>query len=108
MTKKIQLKISTKCSHIRKSNSFLEKSNNNTNIWITKNKIRRLNPSIFHFNKESHFIYEPRYNSFFLDKLKDKNKIKPNNEMIDKLINKILFIIDIHNNKFYPKNIQIR
>jgi hypothetical protein len=60
---------------------------------MKKNKIRRLNPSLFHFNADSHFIYEPRYNSFFLDKLKDKNKIKPNNEIIDKLVDKIFLLL---------------
>ena len=43
-----------------------------------KNSIRKKNPSIFHFNTNNSFIYEPLYSSFFYNKLADKNSIKLN------------------------------
>ena len=51
-----------------------------------KNHIRRHNPDVFHFNLDSKFIYESRYCSFFFIKLSVKNKMKPNQEELNFLI----------------------
>ena len=45
-----------------------------------KNKIREKNPNIFHFNKESSFIYESRRCIYFYSKLENNNKMKPNSD----------------------------
>jgi len=39
-----------------------------------------MNPSIFHFNLKSKFIYESPHCSYFYSKLSNKNQMKPNKD----------------------------
>ena len=76
--------------------------------WALKNKIRKQNPSIFHFNNQSFFIYEPRYYQFWIDKLTNKNNLKPNDNDISFLINYINSLQteqDLKNNNYLEINI---
>lgn len=45
-------------------------------IRALKNRIRRLNPGMFHFNKDSSFIYEPVFSDVYYNILSDKNHMK--------------------------------
>ena len=85
---------------IKNSFSLSPKNNNHEKISLSKiryekNRIRKLNPSIFHFNLDSKFIYESRFCSFFYEKLQDKNNMKPKSE-------DLMFLKD------YEKNVEIQ
>lgn len=43
-----------------------------------KRKIRKSNPSVFEFNKNCNFIYEPRLSLGLYKIIKNKNSLKPN------------------------------
>lgn len=71
--------------------------------WIIKNKIRKSNPSISHFNFQSTFIYEPRYYKYWYDQYQNKNNYKPKKEDISYLEKCINLLNDEHKcqqNKF--------
>ena len=81
MLKRISKRIFKACKHF-KYNKLRTKYTNKTNDWILKNRIRKENPYIFHFNNTIYFTYEPRYLSHFYSQLKDKNIIKPSAQQI--------------------------
>ena len=67
--------------------------NNDTSINSKrrfKNQIRDKNPSIFSFELNDSFIYEPSLSYTFCDKLKDKNKIKYDENELSFLDNYII------------------
>ena len=74
MAKRISKRLykSNKKQHSRGSVSLLPPSNNKT----FKNKIRSLNPDIFHFNLDSSFIYQPLFSNSYYEKLNNKNHMK--------------------------------
>ena len=106
MAKRISKKISKICFHTR-FHQTRYKSRIKDSKWTLKNRIRKKNPSIFHFNKQSSFIYEPRYSSFFIEKLSNKNKIKPSIQHIIFLNQKINMLEKEHLKSKFQKNIQI-
>lgn len=91
-----------------KNNDGSQNNNNNSEIAIKsskpisnllkKNKIRKSNPDIFHFNLDSAFIYEPRYCSFHYTKLSNPNSMKPNQ-------GELTYLKDIINNISNSKEI---
>jgi len=68
-------------------NSISDSSKNNFDKKKLKNKIRSLNPNIFHFTIQSNFIYEPTQSFFYYNKLSNSNKMKISNEEINKITN---------------------
>ena len=81
MGKRISKRISKKFMH---NKTFNNQScpNVKTTSWTLKNKFRRKNPSIFNFNKDSTFIFEPRYCSFFQKHNEEPKTMKPTNQQI--------------------------
>ena len=67
-------------------------------IKIIKNRIRHKNPDIFDFNKNSRFIYQPTYCNYYIHKLKDYNKIKPDSDEFSFLNDLIKSLNDKNNN----------
>ena len=62
-----------------------------------KNAIRKLNPDIFHFNKNNSFIYEPVYSNIYYQRLLNKNIMKLTN-------NEIFYLQDLSNKNKEHKN----
>ena len=65
------------------SNSEPSKLTNDVSSY--KKLIRTKNPSIFHFNKQSIFIYEATHSGIYYSELNDKNHMKLTNDEIAKL-----------------------
>lgn len=66
-----------KPNKIKNSFSLSPKNDKNEKISLSKiryekNRIRKLNPSIFHFNLYSKYFYEARFCSFFMENYKIK------------------------------------
>ena len=106
MGKKSKPRASKKCHHSR-TNFSRVLINLNRNNRILKNKIRKKNPSIFHFNIDSSFIYEPRYCSFSYNQLVNKKKMKPSAKQIIYLQDIIKKLENEHLNSKFPNKIQI-
>lgn len=71
---------------MRNITSFsLNAEDNKSESNLIKNKIRKLNPNIFHFNLQSSFIYEPIYSYIYYNNLSNKNCMKLSNDEINKL-----------------------
>ena len=49
-----------------------DSSNTNKNLVLLKKQIRKINPDIFHFNKQSCFIYQQILSNIYYNKLQIK------------------------------------
>ena len=68
-----------------------------------KNKIREKNPNIFHFNKESSFIYESRRCIYFYSKL-EIAKSGQGKKNLNNLIKQKINILNNNKNKKFIEN----
>ena len=78
----------------KKSGTTKKFSNKSLSI---KKKIRKGNPSIFEFNKNSYFIYEPRLSPGLFKIIEDNNSIKPNFFEYEILSKQLLKLSDTSN-----------
>ena len=72
-------------THLSTSNNLhtkLVSKKSSSTIKYEKNKLRKKNPNVFHFNLDSSFIYESRLCIYFYNQLENKNNMKPNSEDI--------------------------
>lgn len=90
--------LSTTFKKSSKTNSISLSPPKKSKHEFLKNSIRKANPDIFHFTKESAFIYEPTHSNHYFQKLTNKNCIKPTKMEVNKL-NEI-----ISNQKFFEEN----
>ncbi len=66
----------------KKSRAIIKFINKSKSIKI---KLRKINPSIFEFDRSSNFIYEPRLSLGFYKIMENNNLMKPSSYVDEKL-----------------------
>ena len=84
-----------------------KKKTNNIVDRNIKDEIRKKNPHISYFQKDSSFIYESRFCNYYFNKLPNKNSMKPSQNKINFLRNLINLYKDEQNKDRNIKTIKI-